>query len=249
MNSNWPLIIMYHSISHHPKDRNEMCTSPERFEAQMLWLKQHNRRGVSMRELYLAMRAGDNTRGLVGLTFDDGYEDFLHTAVPTLHTFGFSATVFAVAGMLGKENKWEHAYEPSHRMNLLTGQGLRAVAEMGMEVGSHGMTHTKLSGLESKVLNHEIGDSRRILSEVLGEPVEGFCYPYGGLDSAAIRAVQQAGYSYACGLRKEPVKFGVYNLPRMPMSEKDHFLRFMAKLKVYRHYSKILRNIGKRTAR
>jgi peptidoglycan/xylan/chitin deacetylase (PgdA/CDA1 family) len=63
----------------------------------MLYLKRHNLRGVSMRELSLALNTGEAT-ALVGMTFDDGYEDFLDAAVPTLEKLGFSATVFVVAG-------------------------------------------------------------------------------------------------------------------------------------------------------
>ena len=78
-----PRVLMYHSISR-PEDENDaLCTSPERFEAQMLHLERHNLRGVSMKELRRAMNAG-GARGLVGLTFDDGYEDFLSSALPTL---------------------------------------------------------------------------------------------------------------------------------------------------------------------
>jgi len=62
---------MYHSISRSEDGYDALCTSPERFEAQMLYLKRHNLRGVSMRELHLAKNSGD-TKGLVGLTFDDG---------------------------------------------------------------------------------------------------------------------------------------------------------------------------------
>ena len=51
------------------------------------------------------MNTGD-ARGLVGLTFDDGHEDFL-SCPSTLETLGFSATLFVVAGMLGEENTLE----------------------------------------------------------------------------------------------------------------------------------------------
>jgi peptidoglycan/xylan/chitin deacetylase (PgdA/CDA1 family) len=93
----FPQVLMYHSISRPEVDYDPLCTSPERFEAQMLYLKRHNLRGVSMRELSLALNTGEAT-ALVGMTFDDGYEDFLDAAVPTLEKLGFSATVFVVAG-------------------------------------------------------------------------------------------------------------------------------------------------------
>jgi hypothetical protein len=61
-----PRVLMYHSISRQG-DYDALCTSPERFEAQMLHLKRHKLRGVTMRELCRAMNTGD-ARGLVGLT-------------------------------------------------------------------------------------------------------------------------------------------------------------------------------------
>lgn len=240
MGSRWPRTFMYHSIGQLDNDPNRLCTSPERFEAQMLHLKRRGLRGVSMRELRRAMRAGD-VRGLVGLTFDDGYEDFLHTALPVLERLDFSATVFVVAGRLGKENDWNHEYAPRPRMKLLGTGELREVSERGMEVGSHGMTHAKLPGLEPALLEHEVSDSHRIISEILGEAVEGFCYPYGGLDGAAVRSVRGAGYAYACGWKVQ-VERSAFDLPRIPVSEKDNPLRFAAKLRIYSLYSRVTRN-------
>src|SRR5918998_6388507 len=176
----FPQVLVYHSISRPEVDQDPLCTSPERFEAQMLYLKRHNLRGVSMRELYLALNAGEAT-GLVGVTFDDGYEDFLGAAVPKLEKLGFSATVFVVAGMLGKENTWEHRSGPRPQLRLLGADGVREVSERGMEIGSHSVTHPRLSGLDSETLIHEVEDSRQMLSEIVNVPVEGFAYPYGDL--------------------------------------------------------------------
>jgi peptidoglycan/xylan/chitin deacetylase (PgdA/CDA1 family) len=220
---------MYHSISQPEVDQDPLCTSPERFEAQMLYLKRHNLRGVSMRELYLALNAGEAT-GLVGVTFDDGYEDFLSAAVPTLEKLGFSATVFVVAGMLGKENTWEHRSGPRPQLRLLGADGVREVSERGMETGSHSVTHPRLSGLDSETLIHEVGDSRQMLSEIVNAPVEGFAYPYGDLDGPAVRAARGAGYVYAVATKKQ-VEGGLYDWPRTYIGEKDSPLRLWVKLK------------------
>jgi peptidoglycan/xylan/chitin deacetylase (PgdA/CDA1 family) len=83
VSTRWPRILGYHSISRLEDDPNMMCTSPERFESQMLYLKRRNLRGVSVRELLRAWSTG-SAKGLVGLTFDDGYEDFLHVALPVV---------------------------------------------------------------------------------------------------------------------------------------------------------------------
>jgi peptidoglycan/xylan/chitin deacetylase (PgdA/CDA1 family) len=196
----------------------------------MLYLERHNLRGVSMRELYLALNAGEAT-GLVGVTFDDGYEDFLDAAVPTLEKLGFSATVFVVAGMLGSENTWEHGGGPRPQLRLLGADGVREVSERGMEIGSHSVTHPRLAGLDSDTLIREVGDSRQMLSEIVNAPVEGFSYPYGAVDGQTVRAARKAGYVYAVATKKQ-VEGGLYDWPRTYVGEKDSPLRLGVKLKV-----------------
>jgi len=196
----------------------------------MSFLKRSGLRGVSVRELLRAMGT-EGARGLVGLTFDDGYDNFLHAALPILERYGFSATVFAVGGLLGAENTWDER----PRMRLLEAEGIREAARRGMEVGSHGMRHIRLSGLRTEQLEKEVVESRRVLGEVLGEAVEGFCYPYGSVDGAAARSVHQAGYTYACACWTR-VESSIYDLPRPPVWEIDGPLMLAAKLKAFPLY-------------
>jgi peptidoglycan/xylan/chitin deacetylase (PgdA/CDA1 family) len=220
----WPQVLMYHAVFRLSYDPNKVCVSPERFESQMLYLKRRGLRGVSVGELFRAMEAG-NARGLVGLTFDDGYANFLQNAVPVLERFGFTATVFVVGGMLGKENSWDR--EP--RMKLLDAAGVREASDRGMEIGSHGMSHVRLSRLDAELLEEEVAGGQRILREVLGRDVEGFCYPYGDLDWPTIHAVRRAGHSYACAYKTQ-IEQGRYDIPRVYVGERDGALRFALKL-------------------
>ena len=66
----------------------------------MRWLARRGLRGVSMAEL-LEARSRQCEAGLVGLTFDDGYDDFVRNALPVLQRYGFNATAFVIAGRLG----------------------------------------------------------------------------------------------------------------------------------------------------
>lgn len=223
-----PRVLMYHSISRPAGGPDDLCVSPERFGEQMLALRRAGLRGVSMRELRSAAAAGA-ARRLVGLTFDDAYRDFLEAAVPVLERHGFTATVFAVAGMLGGENSWEHRGGERPRLALLDAAGLREASERGMEVGSHTMTHPRLSGLQGEALEREVAGSRQLLQEELGLPVEGLCYPYGDLSPAAVSAARRAGYCYACAT-KWRAEGSVYDWPRIFVSEEDTPLRLWAKL-------------------
>jgi peptidoglycan/xylan/chitin deacetylase (PgdA/CDA1 family) len=238
----FPPILMYHAVARAEQDPNRLCVSPQLFDAQMGYLSRRGLRGVSVGELLESVGLG-RSEGLVGLTFDDGYRDFLDTAVPIMERYGFSATVFVVGGRPGGENDWEHAHEPRPPMRLLGPDGIREAAERGMEVGAHSMTHPRLSGLEPDRLEREVGGSRRALGEVLGGEIRGFCYPYGDLDLPAIRAVQRAGYDYACAW-KSRVTHDDYDLFRTPVDQQDGMLRFKVKLKIYPQYARVVRRTG-----
>lgn len=200
----------------------------------MNYLKRRGLRGVSMREFARATEAGE-ADGLVGLTFDDGFRDFLYNALPVLDKVGFTATVFVVGGKLGGENDWEHDIEPRPRLELLEAEEVREVAERGMEIGAHSMTHPSLPGLEAGILEEEVAGSRRVLGELLGEPVEGFCYPYGDLDEVAVEAVGRAGFSYACAVNPWHSQ-SAYAIPRIPLAQRDGASRFALKIGVYWQY-------------
>jgi peptidoglycan/xylan/chitin deacetylase (PgdA/CDA1 family) len=85
-----PDVLMYHSVAPCAEYPYQVTVSPGRFEQQMRWLGRRGLRGVSISEL-LAARRRYCDEGLVGLTFDDGYADFLRYALPVLHRYGFGA--------------------------------------------------------------------------------------------------------------------------------------------------------------
>src|SRR4029453_8767932 len=95
-----PLVLMYHSVEPYDADPYRVTVHPERFDRQLRWLRRRGLRGVSMRELRRAGRA----EGVVGLTFDDGYADFVTEVLPALSRYGFGATVFVIPGALGGAN-------------------------------------------------------------------------------------------------------------------------------------------------
>ncbi|MFF7458373.1 polysaccharide deacetylase family protein [Kitasatospora sp. NPDC008115] len=219
-----PWILMYHSVAVEKEDPYQLTVSPERFAEQIAWLHRRGRRGVSVRELMRARAAGRADR-LVGLTFDDGYADFARHAVPILQAYGFTATAYVVADLLGRANDWD-AEGP--RKTLLTVQEVTDLAAAGWEIGSHGLGHRALPGLPADVLAAQTRESRRVLEEVVGGPVTGFCYPYGAVDLAATQAVRDAGYDYACAIAHSPLT-GRYALPRCYVGDRDGAWRLRAK--------------------
>ena len=224
-----PMILMYHGVAEVPEDPNLLCVTPRRFAEQMTWLERHGLRGVGVGTLVNAMRAG-RQRGLVGITFDDGYVSVLEAAVPELARHGFGATAYIISGRLGGTNEWDEG--PS--WPLLSASGVRELAAAGLEIGSHAATHLRLAGAGPEQLESEVGRSRASLAELLGTEIRGFAYPYGSMDAAAREAVREAGYDYACAVEASMAEAGLMALPRMYIGQQDDAARMAAKRLLYR---------------
>jgi peptidoglycan/xylan/chitin deacetylase (PgdA/CDA1 family) len=224
-----PMILMYHGVAKVPEDPNLLCVSPSRFAEQMDWLERHGMRGVGISELVDAMRAG-RSRGLVGLTFDDGYLSVLEAALPELKRRGFGATAYIISDRLGGTNEWDEG--PS--WPLMTAAQVRDLAAAGIEIGSHAATHMRLAGVSPEQLTAEVSASRASLAALLGNEVRGFAYPYGSMDAAARRAVRDAGYEYACAVETSTADIGLMALPRMYIGQQDDAVRMTAKRLLYR---------------
>lgn len=222
--SSMPAVLMYHSVTSYDEDPYLVTVSPARFEQQLAWLRRRGLRGVSMADLLAARQAGHGD-GLVGLTFDDGYADFISHVMPALARHGFGATVFPIAGRLGGQNDWD---VKGPRKALMTAAQVRAAAEAGIEIGSHGMQHVSLPGLADGELAAEAGQSRAILQQASGQQVAGFCYPYGHLDDQAVAAVRAAGYSYGCAIWRS-LATGPHAIPRFFVGEADTSWRLWVK--------------------
>ena len=219
-----PMVLMYHSVAPHQEDPYQVTVDPHRFEQQMRWLDRRGLRGVSMAELLEAQRRQCDA-GLVGLTFDDGYEDLLHHALPVLHRHGFTATAFVIAGRLGGVNGWDRL---GPRKQLMTASQVRTAAAAGIEIGSHGLRHVSLNQATDLALSREQRLSRQILQDITGSAISGFCYPYGHFSSRVVNGVQEAGYEYACATGASGLT-GRYALPRVYVGDSDGGARLRAK--------------------
>lgn len=219
-----PWLLMYHSVTNSAEDPYQITVSPGRLERQLRWLRRRGLRGVSVREL-LRARAEGRGKGLVGLSFDDGYADFLEHGLPLLRRHDCSATVFVLPGRLGKDNAWDPL---GPRKPLLTAEGIRTAARAGIEIGSHGLLHENLPAADDSTRHRETAYSRQLLRDITGRAPEGFCYPYGAVDARSAQAVRAAGYSYACAIDPGPLT-GPYALPRAHVGQRDGSLRLHLK--------------------
>jgi peptidoglycan/xylan/chitin deacetylase (PgdA/CDA1 family) len=166
----------------------------------MRLLKENGYRSISLKEAvrYLESRTSPPYKGVV-ITFDDGFKNVYTHAYPILEKFGFTATVFVVAGFLGKTNDWSGNVE-RQRSSLLSPEEIASMKNLSY--GSHTLRHRRLTQLSESEVFGEIVSSRKTLEDRLGIPVLSFCYPYGEYNEFLARIVQQAGYLCACSTRR-----------------------------------------------
>ena len=187
---------MYHSIQNVPKTEvmRSLHVTPRAFATQMWLLKVLGYRGCSVSEALTALD-NNSTEKLVGLTFDDGYKNFLTNAMPTLIKHDFSATVYVVSDLVGTFNRWDLKNSIS-RNELMDYPDLRICLSEGIEVGCHSSTHRSLSNEEVDLL-YEIRLAKGTLEEKLDSPVATFCYPYGHFNDQVISFVKESSFESA----------------------------------------------------
>ncbi len=77
---------------------------------------------------------------------------------------------------------------------------IKEMADAGMVIGSHTVNHPVMSKIDRHRQRQEIETSFGFLSNVVGAPVESFCYPYGGFHSFTGETetlLSEAGCRYA----------------------------------------------------
>ena len=210
---------MYHSIQKVPKTEvmRSLHVKPSSFELQMWILKRLGYRACSVSEAIKAFKVKSSEK-LVGLTFDDGYRNFIHHALPTLTKLKFTATIYAVAGLVGRTNKWDETTGISEN-RLMTIEELIQCQRHGMEIGCHSMTHANL--ISPKTHRHiEIIDAKWQLEDMLGTHCSSFCYPYGHYDSDVVKLIEKAGFTNATTMLRSRATHQdrLLELPRIPVT-------------------------------
>lgn len=189
-------ILTYHKTARRPRAAKwrSLYLSPTLFARQMAELAAA---GFSTASLGEARPAAGNPGRKVVLTFDDGYANVLEHAAPVLAQHGFRAVQFLVAHRIGGNNWWDVA-EGEVPERLMNDAEIREWLRQGHEIGSHTLTHPRLTRLSPAQRREEIRASKHRLEDRFGVAIRHFCYPYGDCDAAVVEEVRLAGYATAC---------------------------------------------------
>lgn len=121
-----------------------------------------------------------NARTIITTSWDDGHPLDIRLA-ELLSKYGLKGTFYVPLKYNGHDvlDRGELAY----------------LQKLGMEIGSHTVTHPNLTKISPEQVFTELRDSKKMLEDTLGEGIFAFCYP-GGKSNQMVRAkVVEAGYA------------------------------------------------------
>jgi peptidoglycan/xylan/chitin deacetylase (PgdA/CDA1 family) len=193
------VILFYHRVAEAAD--NPWTVSHRMFIRQLSWLRS-NFELVSLAEAHRRIRRGANHQRCVSITFDDGYADNCTYALPLLVEERIPFTYFVTLHNVLSGEPFAHDLIWGKPCAPNTLAQICALAEAGVEIGSHGFSHTDLGAIDNqRVLNYELLDSRDVLQRLVGRPVRYFAFPFGqpnNMSPRALRAAREAGYEAVC---------------------------------------------------
>ena len=141
------------------------------------------------------------------ITFDDGYIDNYTNAFPILKKYNLRATIFIIPAFT------------SVYPNYMTWEQLKEMEANGITIESHTLTHPKLEELPDDEIRNELLNSKNMLEEQLGHPIEFLAYPTGTYNLHIAGIAQDLGYKGAFTIKYGVVDKGsnFFALERVPI--------------------------------
>lgn len=180
------LAVAYHSIWNESNENQlnkkayaHISIHREAFRAQLKYLQA---RGYNFARFSDALNDAPYKRAFI--YFDDGFLDVYENAYPILKDLGIPATLFLTTEYFNKP-RFDGAYcQPEH---------VRRMQDI-FEIGSHSISHKKLTKVSAQEVSEEMMGSKKILEDIFHTEVVSFSYPHGRSNKFSEEIAREAGY-------------------------------------------------------
>ena len=139
------VILLYHRIANLERYPWGLAVTPAHFAEHLATLRRIAT-PVALAELIPALVAPGASRPVVAVTFDDGYADNLHAAVPLLERFAIPATFFVTVGIVedGGEFWWD-------RLEQVVFGAEELPTSLALRTGSGSLTWSRPTGVAESI--------------------------------------------------------------------------------------------------
>jgi len=214
-------ILLYHSIS---KTKSRLSVDPEKFEQQMQYLDKRGYKTISSLEL-----KNNKVAKTLVLTFDDGFQDNIKTALPILKKHNFRATVFISTKYIGSQSGY--ATEGiDKRFNIMTKPEIQELENEGWLIANHFHSHKNLVNLTKDEIIKEINISHMILDETIENKkgLDVYSYPRNKYNQEVNSLMKKNGAVMVFGGESGffDLKDNIYTSPRIEIDRNVNFDKF-----------------------
>jgi peptidoglycan/xylan/chitin deacetylase (PgdA/CDA1 family) len=111
-----------------------------------------------------------------------------------LHEFGLRGTFFVIAGLARPHKSDPPTVVPRLRFGegALSWDEIRAIHNLGMEIGNHSLTHVFLNKITDEAeLNQQINHAADLIQQNVGEAPLTFAFPYNEFSPQSVKVVLQ----------------------------------------------------------
>ncbi len=165
---------------------------------------------VSFKDLSAIQHENDDAiHDLLIITFDDGHIGNYRYAYPLLAEKKMSAVFFVTSNLIDTSK-------------MMDWSQLREMADNGMSIQSHGISHEPFETLSESRLEEELAQSKNIIEDKIGKEVDTISLPHGSMHYRALEKAEKIGYRFMCTSIIDYFQFvanaGAMTVPRIPIS-------------------------------
>ena len=168
----------------------------------------------------------------VAITFDDAFISVIDNALPELAERGFPCTIFVPSGVLGRKPDWPMEGGADRTEVVVDAARLRGLRGPLVAIGSHSVSHPRLTRVAPERARAEIVESRAAIAKLIGDSVTLFAFPYGDYDAGVVDICRQEGFRHVFTIVPEPVDLSADPLirGRVSVDPDDGDLEFFLKM-------------------
>jgi len=167
------------------------------------------------------------------VTFDDGFVSVIDNALPELIQRKIPSTLFITTGYLGKHPRWDIGRDhPDYEEICMTANQIRKLPFGFVSIGSHTVTHPKLTRIDERMALNELSISKEQLETILARKVNLLSFPHGEHNDKIVELSLRAGYKRVFTILPTFAfaKPGEYITGRVNVNPEDWRLEFRLKL-------------------